>query len=109
MYDVTISLMVERLMPPILRERGFIDDNGDFLQGEADNQYMEYIIVSGPGHWKQFPTLGVGIFQYLHSTSSNQVIQRAIASQLEAYGFKKPEVDISAFPIIVVNKTLVEL
>ena len=110
MFDTTWAVQVEKIIPPILRNRGMIDDgNGDFMQGVADNNYIEYIIVSAPGHWKEFPVVGVQIFGYLLSSNSPQVLRRAIELQLRNDIFTKPSVDVSLFPVIRVNKVTIDL
>jgi len=70
---------------------------------------MERILVSSPGHWKQFPLVGVGIFNYLQGTQSAQVLQRNIIEQLESDVFQKPLVDVSNFPTIVIDKSVITL
>ena len=104
---------MEKLLPPVLRDRDFqVDEEDDFLTGDADNNYIEYILISAPGHWKEFPVIGVGIWQYLQGTQSPQVLQRAIRLQLEADIFVKPQVDMRDFArrgIIYINRITVSL
>jgi hypothetical protein len=109
LFDTTWSLQVEKLLPPCLRDGGFVELNNDFLSGNADNNLIQYIIVSSPGHWKEFPLIGVAIFNFLQGTQSNQVLTRAIRSQLESDIFKKPFVDSGKFPVIRVNSVEFEL
>ena len=110
MFDTTWALQVEKIMPPVVRARGMEDDgNGDFLAGDADNEFIEYIVVSAPGHWRQFPAVGVQIYGYLLGSSSPQVLRRAIELQLRNDIFTKPSVDISAFPVIRINKVTIDL
>jgi hypothetical protein len=110
LFDATWSLQVEKLLPPCLRDGDFTPTiDGDFLGGVADNNLIQYIIVSAPGHWKEFPLIGVAIFQFLQGTQSNQVLTRAIRLQLESDIFKKPFIDSSKFPVIRVNAIQFEL
>ena len=60
--NLTWSIQAELLLPPVLRDLGFVEANDDFKTGETDNAAIGYIVVSSPGHWKEFPALGVGIF-----------------------------------------------
>ena len=109
LFDVTWSLQVERILPPVLRERSFRVENDDFMTGEAENNYIEYILLSSPGHWKEYPLVGVGIWKYLNGTQSPQVLQRDIQEQLRADIFTKPYVDVRRWPTLIINKTTFEL
>lgn len=109
LFDTNWTLQVEKLLPPVLRDGDFVMQNNDFKMGEADNNYIHYILVSSPGHWKEFPIIGIGIFQYLQGTQSKQVLQRNIRQQLELDIFKRPLVDVSKFPIIIINKVVVTM
>lgn len=109
-FDFTWSLQVEKILPPVLRERDFQEEDDDFKVGEADNNYIEYILVSGPGHWKEFPIVGVAIWNYLQGTQSPQVLQRAIQVQLESDIFVKPQISMRSFSsdgIIIINNVTV--
>jgi hypothetical protein len=81
----------------------------DFKPGEADNLYIQFILVSSPGHWKEFPLVGVGLHNYLQGTLQPQVIQRAIREQLERDIFQRPLIDVSGFPTIIINKVSLTL
>jgi hypothetical protein len=109
LFDTTWSLQVEKLLPPVLRDRDFEVQDMDFKTGDALNNYIEYILISSPGHWKEFPMVGVGIYNYLQGTQSPQVLARAIRLHLEADIFERPLVDVSKFPTISVNAVTVEL
>lgn len=108
-FNITWATQVEKLLPPVLRERTFTEADGDFVTGDADNNYIEYILVSSPGHWKEFPVVGVGIYNYLQGTQSPQVLQRNILVQLKADIFTKPYVDVRSFPTIVINRSTFQL
>lgn len=67
-----------------------IDQNNDliFLNGDididySDNQHIQDIVYSFQGYWKQNPTCGVGIQQYLNSAGMQQKIKNDIKLQLE--------------------------
>lgn len=109
LFDTTWSIQVEKLLPPVLRGKTFEAVNNDFKAGEADNNYIGYIILSSPGHWKEFPIVGVGIYNYLQGTQSPQVLQRAIMVQLKNDIFKRPTIDVRKFPTIIVNNVIVEV
>lgn len=109
LFDTTWSLQVEKILPPVMRDVDFFAESNDLKTGEADNNYIESIIVSFPGHWKEFPAVGVGVFRYLQGTTSPQVLQRNISLQLQGDVFTNPLVDIRRFPTIVVNRVTLEL
>lgn len=109
LFDTTWSLQVEKLMPPVLRDTEFFEVEDDFKTGDPENNYIEYIVKSAPGHWKEFPVVGVGIFNYLQGTQSPQVLQRAIQVQLKNDIFVKPQVDVRAFPTIHINNVTISL
>lgn len=83
--------------------------NGDFTIGDPTNQYQYYIIISAPGHFKEFPLLGASIFSFLNTTATPAEIERAIRVQLNADVFPDAFVDASKFPTIVVNKITIKL
>ncbi len=109
LFDTTWSLQVEKLLPPVLRDCDFSERNDDFLSGDPENNYIEYIVLSAPGHWKEFPVIGVGIFNYLQGTQSPQVLSRNISLQLKNDIFPKPQVDVRSFPLIHINNVTVDL
>lgn len=107
LFDTTWSLQVEKLLPPCLREADFADNgSGDFAIIDPQNDYIGFIIVSSPGHWKEFPLIGVGIINYIQGTQNGQVLQRNIREQLQSDVFQKPFIDVSKFPTIEINSVI---
>jgi hypothetical protein len=109
LFDTTWSIQVEKLLPPVLRDCEFSEVGDDFQAGDPENMYIEFIIVSNKGHWKQFPIVGVGIYNYLQGTQSPQVLQRNITLQLKNDIFTKPFVDVRTFPTIQINNVTIEV
>jgi hypothetical protein len=109
LFDTTWSIQVEKLLPPVMRDMEFSEEADDFKSGDPENSYIEYIVISSPGHWKEFPVVGVGIYNYLQGTQSPQVLQRAIQVQLKNDIFSKPLVDVRAFPIISINNITIDV
>lgn len=107
--NLTWSVQVEKLLPPVLRDLGFSEVADDFKTGEADNQYIGHIVESSVGHYKEFPTLGVGIFKYLNGTASAAQIERDIRIQLKSDVFTNPLVNAKNFPEIVVNRIIIKV
>lgn len=69
--------------------------NGDFRVNDSDAQHIQLICDTWVGSWKQFPLVGVGIRNYKNSAGQSLALKRAIAIQLEADGFKKPDIKIN--------------
>jgi hypothetical protein len=109
LFNLSWATQGEKILPPIIRDRAFIAAGGDFKSGDAENMYIEFIVVSAVGHWKESPGLGVGIMKYLQGTDSVQVIEREIKKHLTKDIFANPLVDARAFPIIKVNRVVIEL
>lgn len=109
LFDADWGIQTENLLPPCLRDADFILSVDDFSGGEADNDIIRSIIVSSPGHWKEFPLIGVSIWKYLQGTQSAQVLQRNIRQQLTSDIFPKPWIDVTKFPIISINSVTFEL
>jgi len=84
------------------------DGNGDFLVGDASNQLMSYLILSHPGHWKEFPLVGFGIRDYINATVDQYEIEQGIKEQLRGDIFKKAVVNGDDWPdeIKVDNKRI---
>lgn len=80
------------------------DSAGDIVTGDNVNYWIGFIVLSVPGHWKQFPLVGVNILSFLNASISPVQIQGIIIEQLKADIFPNPNVDISAYPVIKVNK-----
>lgn len=100
---------MEKILPPCLRDGDFeATTNGDFATESPENNYIRSIAFSSPGHWKEFPLIGIGIYKYLQSNESKQVVQAVIREQLESDIFKKPMIDLSNYPPeININKVTV--
>jgi len=85
------------------------DGNGDFLVGDCGNRYIQYITVSFPGHYKEFPLIGIGIEGYLNAAVNRQILERDIIKQLTDDIFVTPDVDLNEYPPIVrINNVVIE-
>lgn len=109
LFDVTWSLQIEKILPPVLRSKDFSEEDDDLLSGDSDNQVIERILLSSPGHWKEFPLVGIGIWKYLQGTQSPQVLQRNIQVQLKNDIFPKPYVDVREWPTVIINNVVFEI
>ena len=83
---------------------------GDFVFKDQSQTLIRNLLISVPGHYKEFPTVGAGIIRYVNTTKNKQIIAREINVALKADVFKKPVVDLSEFPSkIKVNNLELEL
>lgn len=79
---------------------GDIDiSSGDLLVAESNQQHVEHILLSDPGHFKHVPWMGVGLKDYLNSPFSPKIIaelEKNIKLQLESDGATKVNVTINS-------------
>ena len=61
--------------------------NGDLVVQFSDPNHMRDIIQTFPGNWKEFPTCGVGIFQYVGSNGKQATVAASVQSQAVQDGF----------------------
>lgn len=106
-FAVTWANRIADLIPPCTRDRSFIEravSNGsELLCGLPLPTYLEFIIISSPGHWKEKPPVGVNMWNWIQSTASPQQLKREIIQQLTNDIFQNPLVDVSNFPTVIVN------
>lgn len=55
----------------------------DFDVGESDQQHVEHILVADSGHFRQHPTLGVGIDKNINASLNRQELKQNIKLQLK--------------------------
>lgn len=80
----------------------FIDSStGDFKIVESDTQHVQDIINSWAGWWKEFPTLGVGIKQYLGRSGGIQLTKRAIKIHLSSDGYRADKIAVDGSKVYV--------
>jgi len=65
--------------------------NGDFVVGPSDNQHVSDIIMSPAGSFKQFPSLGVGVMNYLKSQNGLSM-EALIKQMLQSDGYQMSQV-----------------
>lgn len=80
--------------------------NGDFVFGDGANQILKDLLLSAPGHYKEFPTLGANVSQYVNSRANLQVITRNISVAMQQDVFLKPVIDLTDFPSTMVIDNL---
>lgn len=57
---------------------------GDFLIEDSDEQEVQSLLIHAPGNFKQSPTAGVGLTQFIAGPSGNASINRIVREQLKA-------------------------
>lgn len=68
--------------------------NGDMEIGLSDSQQAQLLLHSSPGEWKESPTHGVGITQYLEHHDKGQLARR-IQTELTADGMRVNKININ--------------
>jgi hypothetical protein len=68
---------------------------GDFVISDSDLQHQEDIISENIGSYKQYPTLGVGLINYLNSSGSEGILRRSIQLNLQTDGYYVKEIRFS--------------
>ena len=67
--------------------------NGDLAVEENLNQAQQLLLGTNKGEWKQNPTMGVGVVNYLETASVNQ-LSREIREQFSRDGMRVNSVKI---------------
>lgn len=58
--------------------------DGDLVVSESDAQHIEHILTAKPGHFYQFPTLGVGVVDNIKGNVNRQSLKQLIKRNLES-------------------------
>lgn len=59
------------------------EHTGDWVEGPADEQHQELLLVTKKGAWKENPLTGVGLIEYLMDNDVNGML-REVRRQFEA-------------------------
>lgn len=49
-------------------------EDGDLVVGYSDHQHAKDILLASPGHWRQWPTLGVNYQSYVNADVTGETI-----------------------------------
>lgn len=86
---------------------GTVDDGydllisrGDFVIGTSDVQHVRHIFTAHPGHYKQYPKLGIGIKDDLNSNMDQSLI-RKVQIHLKSDGYKPANIKVVQSAIVV--------
>jgi hypothetical protein len=72
--------------------------DGDLAIAYSDQQHIQDTINAFPGWWKEFPSDGVGVLQYLRGAGLQQQLSRSIRLQLRSDGYDVNNPKISYDP-----------
>jgi len=68
--------------------------DGDLKIVDSDQQHIEHILRAKPGHFYQFPTLGVGVVDFQHGNTSKAEMSQVIKQNLEADNYRINKIEI---------------
>ena len=68
--------------------------NGDLVVAFSDDQNIEFILRAKPGHFYQFPTLGVGVVDLIKGKIDRQALKQAITTNLEADNYRINKIEV---------------
>ena len=68
--------------------------NGDLVVAFSDDQNIEFILRAKPGHFYQFPTLGVGVVDLIKSPIDRQALRQKIKQQLESDNYRVNKIEL---------------
>jgi hypothetical protein len=92
-----------------LNDNDIVISNSDLILVESDDQHIVDTINAAPGWWKENPTDGVAIMQYLKGRDIQQELERSMKIQLQSDGYKSQPVmsfDTNGKLIIATNVTI---
>jgi hypothetical protein len=69
--------------------------NGDFANGDSDRQHQQLLLLTGAGEWRENPTIGVGLADFLDSEDRVAQVEARIKRQFEADGMTVELVSIT--------------
>ena len=68
--------------------------DGDLVVAFSDDQNIEFILRAKPGHFYQFPTLGVGVVDLIKAKIDRQALKQTIKQQLEADNYRINKIEV---------------
>ncbi len=72
-------------------EGDLLIENGDFVIAESDEQHVTHLLQAVKGDYKQFPTTGCNLIDFIKKGESAKKIEHEITTQLKADGYKLTE------------------
>ena len=68
--------------------------DGDLVVDESDAQHIEHILTAKPGHFYQFPTLGVGFLDQIKASVDKPALKQSIKQNLEADNYRINKIEV---------------
>jgi len=63
-------------------------ENGDFVKTESTEQHQKCLILACKGEYKEHPTIGVGLINYILTDGSKTAFKSAVTKEFERDGMK---------------------
>lgn len=61
--------------------------DGDFVIDESTQQHQRLLLVTHQGHWREKPSVGVGLYSYVNDENPEEML-RAIRQQFSRDGMR---------------------
>ncbi len=89
-------------------DKAYINANNDFEWFASDMAHIKSLINASPGAYKENPTMGVGIKNYINSVGAQKEVARQVTIQLESDGYdcKNPTITYSADGTLTINPNI---
>ncbi|MCS7028387.1 MAG: hypothetical protein NZ519_06425 [Bacteroidia bacterium] len=78
-------------------------ENGDFVLGNANEQNLHLLMLTGAGHWKHAPTTGIMVSRMLLDEQSFPYIRLAIKKGLENDGATVKKISINSSGVVAID------
>ncbi len=78
-------------------------ENGDFKKGDATLQHQKMLLLSQKGNFKQSPTVGVGIRDFINEDTDADTLQSVIQEEFEKDGMRIAKMILNSFSDIEIE------
>ncbi len=83
-------------------------ENGDIKIGNGLKQHIGAIMNASPGNFRNHPTLGVGIVNFIDSPQDITELEQVVRLNFEQDGYKLSQLDIETQDNSITNINIVE-
>jgi len=80
-----------------------IGSDGDFVVDESTLQHQKDLLIAHKGEYKQNPTVGVGISDFLLGDSSEAEFKKAVQREFEEDGMEVREIRVGDFTSVDID------
>ena len=74
--------------------RNAASTGGDLVIGPSDQQHIEMILQSAPGHWREHPLLGADLEEMLNGPATLAELRAKVNIQMELDGYSADSVQL---------------